>query len=64
MLTFSMRPADFPWALFVLLLTAAVAQVGTRAVGVVVGTFLGAVVMTVTALLLARSPRRPPAYVL
>jgi uncharacterized membrane protein YjjB (DUF3815 family) len=64
MLTFSMRPADFPLALLILLLTAAVAQLGTRAFGVVIGTFLGAVVMTATALLLGRSPRRPPAYVL
>jgi uncharacterized membrane protein YjjB (DUF3815 family) len=64
MLTFSMRPADFPWALAVLLGTAAVAQLGTRATGEVVGTFLGAVAMTAAALLLARSPRRPPAYVM
>jgi uncharacterized membrane protein YjjB (DUF3815 family) len=64
MLTFSMRPADFPWALALILLTAGAAQLGTRAFGDVVGTFIGAVVMTVTALLLARSPRRPPAYIL
>jgi uncharacterized membrane protein YjjP (DUF1212 family) len=64
MLTFSMRPADFPWALLLVLLTAAVAQLGTRAFGEVVGTFLGAVVMTVVSLLLARSPKRPPAYVM
>jgi uncharacterized membrane protein YjjP (DUF1212 family) len=64
MLAFSMRPADFPWALGLILLTAAAAQLGTRAFGEVVGTFNGAVVMTVTALWLARSPRRPPAYVL
>jgi uncharacterized membrane protein YjjP (DUF1212 family) len=64
MLTFSMRPADFPWALGVLLGTAGVAQLGTQAFGEVVGTFLGAVAMTCAALLLARSPRRPPAYVM
>jgi uncharacterized membrane protein YjjB (DUF3815 family) len=64
MLTFSMRPADFPWALALILITAAVAQLGTRAFGEVVGTFVGAVVMTVAALWLARAPRRPPAYVL
>jgi uncharacterized membrane protein YjjP (DUF1212 family) len=64
MLTFSMRPADFPWALGLILLTAGTAQLGTRAFGETVGTFLGAVVMTATALLLARSPRRPPAYIM
>ena len=64
MLTFSMRPADFPWALGLILLTAAAAQLGTKAFDEVLGTFLGAVVMTATELTLARSPRRPPAYVL
>jgi uncharacterized membrane protein YjjB (DUF3815 family) len=64
MLTFSMRPADFPWALGLILLTAATAQLATKASGEVVGTFVGALVMTATALLLARSRRRPPAYVL
>jgi uncharacterized membrane protein YjjP (DUF1212 family) len=64
MLAFSMRPADFPWALGVILVTAAAAQLGTRAFGETVGTFIGAVVMTVTALWLGHSPRRPPAYVL
>jgi uncharacterized membrane protein YjjP (DUF1212 family) len=64
MLAFSMRPADFPWALGLILLTAAAAQLGTRAFGEVIGTFNGAIVMTVTALWLARSPHRPPAYVL
>jgi uncharacterized membrane protein YjjP (DUF1212 family) len=64
MLTFSMRPRDFPWALGLILLTAAAAQVGTKAYGEVLGTFAGAVVMTATALLLARSPSRPPAFVM
>jgi uncharacterized membrane protein YjjB (DUF3815 family) len=64
MLTFSMRPADFPWALALILLTAASAQLGTKAAGEVVGTFFGAVVMTATALLLARPRSRPPAYIL
>jgi uncharacterized membrane protein YjjP (DUF1212 family) len=64
MLTFSMRPADFPWALGMILFTAAVAQIGTRVSGEVVGTFLGAVAMTAVALVLARSRNRPPAYVL
>ena len=64
MLAFSMRPADFPWALGLILLTAGVAQLGTRACGEVVGTFIAAVVMTAVALRAARSPRRPPAYVL
>jgi uncharacterized membrane protein YjjB (DUF3815 family) len=59
-----MRPADFPLALAVILATAAAAQLSTRAFGEVLGTFVGAIVMTATALLLARSPRRPPAYVL
>jgi uncharacterized membrane protein YjjB (DUF3815 family) len=48
----------------VLLLTAAVAQLGTRAAGETIGTFLGAIFMTTAALYLGRSPRRPPAYVL
>lgn len=64
MLTFSMRPADFPWALGLILLTAGVAQLVTAAASDVVGNFVAAVVMTVTALLLARSRRRPPAFVL
>jgi uncharacterized membrane protein YjjP (DUF1212 family) len=64
MLTFSMRPADFPWALALILLTAAAAQLGTRAFGDVVGTFTGAVAMTTAALWLGRDPRRPPAYLL
>jgi uncharacterized membrane protein YjjP (DUF1212 family) len=64
MLTFSMRPGDFPWALGVLLLTAGAAQLGTRAFGEVIGTFLAAIVMTVAALLLGRPRNRPPAYVL
>lgn len=37
MLTFSMRPADFPWALGMILFTAAVAQLRTRVTGEVVG---------------------------
>lgn len=64
MLTFSMAPRDFPWALGLVLLTAAAAELGTRAFGDPVGTFLGAIVMTVAALLLARAPSHPPAYVL
>ena len=64
MLTFSMRPADFPWALAIVLLTAAAAQLGTRAFGEVIGTFLAAIVMTVAALLAGRPRSRPPAYVL
>jgi uncharacterized membrane protein YjjP (DUF1212 family) len=64
MLTFSMRPADFPLALAVLLGTAAAAQLGTRAFGDVIGTFLGAIFMTSVALWLGRARSRPPAYVL
>lgn len=64
MLVFSMAPRDFPWALGLILLTAAVTEVGTRAAGEPVGTFLGAAVMTATALLVSRRPGRPPAYVL
>ena len=64
MLTFSMAPRDFPWALGLVLLTAAAAELGTRAFGDPLGTFVGAIVMTVTALLLARRPSAPPAYVL
>ena len=64
MLTFSMRPADFPWALGIILLTAGVDQLATKAAGEVVATFIAAIVMTVTALLLARARTRPPAFVL
>jgi uncharacterized membrane protein YjjP (DUF1212 family) len=64
MLTFSMAARDFPWALGLVLLTAAAAELGTRAFGDPVGTFVGAVAMTTAAILLARSPSRPPAYVL
>jgi uncharacterized membrane protein YjjP (DUF1212 family) len=64
MLTFSMAPRDFPWALGLILLTAAAAELGTRAFGDPVGTFVGAVVMMATALLLGRRPSLPPAYVL
>lgn len=64
MLTFSMSPRDFPWALALILLTAAATELGTRALGDPAGTFCGAVVMTAAALLLGRRPGRPPAYVL
>jgi uncharacterized membrane protein YjjB (DUF3815 family) len=45
-------------------ITAAAAELGTRAFGDPVGTFVGALVMMTTALLLARRPAVPPAYVL
>ncbi|MBB2941269.1 uncharacterized membrane protein YjjP (DUF1212 family) [Actinoplanes lutulentus] len=64
MLTFSMAARDFPWALGLILLTAAVTEVATRAFGDPFGTFAGAVVMTVVALRLGRRPGVPPAYVL
>lgn len=64
MLTFSMAPRDFPWALGLILLTAAVTELATRTFGDPVGTFAGAVVMMTAALLLGRRPGRPPAYVL
>jgi uncharacterized membrane protein YjjP (DUF1212 family) len=64
MLTFSMAPRDFPWALGLVLLTAVAAELGTRAFGDPLGTFVGAIVMTVIALLLARRASAPPAYVM
>lgn len=64
MLTFSMDLRDFPWALGLILLTAAVTEAATRVAGDPVGTFAGAFVMTATALLLGRRPSRPPAYLL
>ena len=64
MLTFSMAVRDFPWALGLVLLTAAAAELGTRALGDPVGTFVGAVVMTSAALLLGRLRNLPPIYVL
>src|SRR5262245_672486 len=50
LLTFSMAARDFPWALGLVLLTAAAAEIGTRAFGDPIGTFVGAVVMTTAAL--------------
>ncbi|MCY1136879.1 threonine/serine exporter family protein [Actinoplanes sp. Pm04-4] len=64
MLTFSMAPRDFPWALGLVLLTAGVTELGTRAFGDPAGTFFGAIAMTLAALLLGRRPGLPPAYVL
>ncbi|HEU5471663.1 MAG TPA: threonine/serine exporter family protein [Actinophytocola sp.] len=62
MFTFSMAPADFPLAL--VLGTAAVVTAASAVFGDAVGTFIGAVAMTVAALLLGRGPNRPPPYVL
>lgn len=56
MLTFSMALRDFPWALGLILLTAAVTELGVRAFGDPAGTFVGAIVMMATALLLGRQP--------
>jgi uncharacterized membrane protein YjjP (DUF1212 family) len=64
MLTFSMAPADFPWALALVLGTALVVTVGSAATGEAVGTFVAAVVMTAAALFLGRIPGLPPPYVL
>ncbi|MEV6300573.1 threonine/serine exporter family protein [Actinoplanes sp. NPDC051861] len=64
MLTFSMAPRDFGWALGLILLTAAAIEVATRAFGDPFGTFAGAVVMMTTALLLGRRTGLPPSYVL
>jgi uncharacterized membrane protein YjjP (DUF1212 family) len=64
MLTFSIAPADFPWALALVLATAAVVTVGSATAGEVVGTFVAATVMTLAALLLGRRPGLPPPYVL
>jgi uncharacterized membrane protein YjjP (DUF1212 family) len=64
MLTFQMATRDFPWALGMVLLTAATVELGVRAFGDPLGTFLGALVMTVVSFWLARPPDRPPAYVM
>jgi uncharacterized membrane protein YjjP (DUF1212 family) len=64
MLTFSMRPADFPWALGLILFTAGAAQLGTKAFGATIATFIAAALMTVIAMLLARDRRRPAAYIM
>ncbi|HET6214104.1 MAG TPA: threonine/serine exporter family protein, partial [Micromonosporaceae bacterium] len=55
---------DLPWALLLVLLTAAAVALGVRIFGDPIGTFIGAVVMSVTALLLGRRPGLPPPYVL
>lgn len=64
MLAFSMAPADFPWALALVLSTAAVVTLGSAVAGEQVGTFVAAAAMTVAALLLGRRPGLPPPYVL
>ncbi|MEV4351520.1 threonine/serine exporter family protein [Actinoplanes sp. NPDC049596] len=64
MFVFQMAPRDFPWALGLILLTAAAAELATRALGDPFGTFTGAVLMTTVALRLGRKPALPPAYVL
>lgn len=64
LLVFSMDPHDFPWALGFILGTAGVVMVGSLAFGEAVGTFLGAVAMTVCAAWLGRRPALPPPYVL
>ncbi|SNY52944.1 threonine/serine exporter family protein [Paractinoplanes atraurantiacus] len=64
MFVFQMAPRDFPWALGLILLTAAAAELATRALGDPFGTFFGAVVMTIVALRLGRRRGVPPAYVL
>ena len=64
MFAFSMAVEDFPWALALVLLTAAAAEFGTHAFGDPVGTFVGALVMTSVALLLGRFRALPPPFVL
>jgi metal-sulfur cluster biosynthetic enzyme/uncharacterized membrane protein YjjB (DUF3815 family) len=64
MFAFSMAVEDFPWALALVLLTAAAAELGTHAFGDPVGTFVGALVMTSVALLLGRFRALPPPFVL
>jgi uncharacterized membrane protein YjjB (DUF3815 family) len=64
MLTFGMAPADFPWALALVLGTAGVVALTAAAVGDPVATFAGAVAMTAAALRLGARPGLPPPYVL
>lgn len=64
MFVFGMAPADFPWALGVIVLTAGTAALADAAFGEPVSTFTGALVMTITALALGRRPSLPPPYVL
>ena len=64
MLVFGMAPADFPWALSLILLTAGTATLADAAFGAPIGTFAGAVVMTIAALSVGRRPNLPPPYVL
>nr|BFE71985.1 hypothetical protein GCM10020092_052860 [Actinoplanes digitatis] len=64
LLTFSMAPGDFGWALSFVLGTAAVTALAGAAAGDEVGTFVGATAMTSAALLLGRRRRFPPPYVL
>lgn len=64
LLVFQMDLRDFPWALALVLGTAAAAAVGVAAFGDPVGTFAAALAMTVAALLLGRRPALPPPYVL
>lgn len=64
MLTFAMAPADFPWALALILATAGLTALASAALGDPLGTFAGAAAMTALALTLGRRPTLPPAYVL
>lgn len=64
LLTFSMAPADFPWALGLVLLTAGVLELASAAFGEPAATFVGAAVMTVVAFMLGRLRTLPPPFVL
>lgn len=63
MLAFQMRRADLPMAILIALMVTAVSQLGTITYGGLMGTFVGALAMTLIAVWVAKSPKRPPAYV-
>jgi len=63
MLAFQMQRSDLPLVIFIVLIVTAVSQLGTILYSGLMGTFAGAVVMTLIAAWLGRSAHRPPAYV-
>jgi uncharacterized membrane protein YjjB (DUF3815 family) len=64
MLVFQMRARDMPWALVVVLFTYAAQLAGVRAFGDLAGTALASMLMIVLCVLLARTRRGPPVFVL
>lgn len=63
-LAFSAQMNQFGWILLVTMVASATQQLGTVLIGEIVGTYLAAIVMVGSAILLSRNPERAPAIVL